>query len=180
MTIKAIETVYNGYRFRSRLEARWAVFFDAAGIPYQYEPEGFDLGEAGWYLPDFRLPEQDIWVEIKGRDRQEFNTKCQALSEYTEFVLCISGDPWPNEYHIDIYTGGIPYLDCMVAFTTEYHRLRDGREKTAWFLEIRPSILPEIGGIIIKKLLGVYQYIRLEEAFGKARQARFEHGETPR
>ena len=27
--IKAIETVYNGYRFRSRLEARWAVFFDA-------------------------------------------------------------------------------------------------------------------------------------------------------
>jgi hypothetical protein len=32
-----------GYRFRSRLEARWAVFFDVAGIPWQYEPEGFDL-----------------------------------------------------------------------------------------------------------------------------------------
>ena len=30
--IKAIETYYKGYRFRSRLEARWAVFFDAAGI----------------------------------------------------------------------------------------------------------------------------------------------------
>jgi hypothetical protein len=27
--IKAIETSYKGYRFRSRLEARWAVFFDA-------------------------------------------------------------------------------------------------------------------------------------------------------
>ena len=26
--IKAIETYYKGYRFRSRLEARWAVFFD--------------------------------------------------------------------------------------------------------------------------------------------------------
>lgn len=27
--VKAIDTVYKGYRFRSRLEARWAVFFDA-------------------------------------------------------------------------------------------------------------------------------------------------------
>ena len=41
--IKAIETEYNGYRFRSRLEARWAVFFDAMGIKYEYEPEGFEL-----------------------------------------------------------------------------------------------------------------------------------------
>ena len=41
MDIKPIETYYNGYRFRSRLEARWAVFFDALGVPYEYEPEGF-------------------------------------------------------------------------------------------------------------------------------------------
>ncbi len=31
--IKAIETRYKGYRFRSRLEARWAVFFDALSVP---------------------------------------------------------------------------------------------------------------------------------------------------
>lgn len=43
--IKSIETYYNGYRFRSRLEARWAVFFDAAGIKYEYEPEGFELDD---------------------------------------------------------------------------------------------------------------------------------------
>lgn len=30
--MKAIETRYKGYRFRSRLEARWAVFFDALGL----------------------------------------------------------------------------------------------------------------------------------------------------
>lgn len=41
--IKAIETVYGGYRFRSRLEARWAVFFNTLGIPFEYEKEGFDL-----------------------------------------------------------------------------------------------------------------------------------------
>lgn len=53
--IKAIETVYNGYRFRSRLEARWAVFFDALGVKYEYEPEGFELPSGQWYLPDFRV-----------------------------------------------------------------------------------------------------------------------------
>jgi nucleoside 2-deoxyribosyltransferase len=65
MNIKPIETLYKGYRFRSRLEARWAVFFDALGIKWEYEKEGYDLGEVGWYLPDFWLPEQQKWVEIK-------------------------------------------------------------------------------------------------------------------
>lgn len=79
MTIKAIETRYKGYRFRSRLEARWAVFFDALGIEWQYEPEGFERTEPVWhetlgrvgekvirYLPDFYLPQTDTWVEVKG------------------------------------------------------------------------------------------------------------------
>ena len=43
--IKAIETVYRGHRFRSRHEARWAVFFDSLGVDWVYEPEGFDLTE---------------------------------------------------------------------------------------------------------------------------------------
>lgn len=70
MTIKPIETRWNGYRFRSRLEARWAVFFDALGLSWEYEPEGFDLGEAGYYLPDFRVrgPQDAVcWYEVKPR-----------------------------------------------------------------------------------------------------------------
>lgn len=63
--IKAIETCYNGYRFRSRLEARWAVFFDTAGIKYRYEEQGFEKdGER--YLPDFYLPQLDVYAEVKG------------------------------------------------------------------------------------------------------------------
>lgn len=62
--IKPIETRYKGYRFRSRLEARWAVFFDALGIKYEYEPQGWDL-DGKWYLPDFWLPEQMCFLEIK-------------------------------------------------------------------------------------------------------------------
>ena len=62
MEIKAIETDYNGYKFRSRLEARWAVFFDAAKIKYEYEPEGYELADNERYLPDFYLPDEDIFV----------------------------------------------------------------------------------------------------------------------
>lgn len=63
--IKPIETRYKGYRFRSRLEARWAVFFDHLHIEWQYEPERFPLGDRT-YLPDFWLPEHHCWAEVKG------------------------------------------------------------------------------------------------------------------
>lgn len=71
--IKAIETRYAGCHFRSRLEARWAVFFDALGIKWEYEPQGF---ETEWrlsleegvirYLPDFYLPDAGCYAEVKG------------------------------------------------------------------------------------------------------------------
>jgi nucleoside 2-deoxyribosyltransferase len=63
--IKAIETKYKGYRFRSRTEARWAVFFDTAGVPWQYELEGFHLPSGRKYLPDFYLPTHKAWLEVK-------------------------------------------------------------------------------------------------------------------
>jgi nucleoside 2-deoxyribosyltransferase len=71
--IKAIQTVYKGYKFRSRLEARWAVFFDALGLEWEYEPEGFDLGDGVWYLPDFRVKVRDkfysdVFFEIKAKN----------------------------------------------------------------------------------------------------------------
>jgi hypothetical protein len=52
--VKAIETKYAGCLFRSRLEARWAVFFETLGLRWEHEPEGFKTS-AGWYLPDFRV-----------------------------------------------------------------------------------------------------------------------------
>ena len=64
--IPAIETKYRGMLFRSRLEARWAAFFDRAGWHWEYEP--FDL--SGW-VPDFaiRAPSgtarKPVLVEVK-------------------------------------------------------------------------------------------------------------------
>lgn len=81
---KVIETVYNGYRFRSRLEARWAVFFDTLEIKYEYEKEGYDL-EGTWYLPDFFLPDLDIFVEIKGQEPTSDELyKARQLALYTD------------------------------------------------------------------------------------------------
>lgn len=63
MQLKAIETEYKGYRFRSRLEARWAVFFETIGYRWEYEPEGFEL-PSGRYLPDFFV-EEGGYFEVK-------------------------------------------------------------------------------------------------------------------
>jgi hypothetical protein len=83
MTIRAIETAYNGYRFRSRLEARWAVALDTLAVRYEYEKQGFDLGAAGRYLPDFWLPDHDFWVEVKGtqEDAAADWEKIEALAD---------------------------------------------------------------------------------------------------
>lgn len=48
--MKSHPTVYDGVLFRSRLEARWAAFFDIIGWQWEYEP--IDL--EGW-TPDFRV-----------------------------------------------------------------------------------------------------------------------------
>jgi len=48
--IKAHETFYEGVIFRSRLEARWAAFFDILGWKWEYEPIDID----GW-TPDFMV-----------------------------------------------------------------------------------------------------------------------------
>jgi hypothetical protein len=95
--ILPIETTYRGYRFRSRLEARWAVFFDAAGIEFYYEPEAYQTSLGG-YLPDFYLPKfaGGIFVEVKhhgGFGVKEWD-KCQELSLLTKKqVLLAEGPP---------------------------------------------------------------------------------------
>ena len=42
------------------------MFFDALGVKYEYEPEGFVLSDGTYYLPDFYLPESKSWFEVKG------------------------------------------------------------------------------------------------------------------
>lgn len=110
--IKPIQTNYKGYLFRSRLEARWALFFDEMGIKYEYEPEGFVLGDSTCYLPDFYLPECKTYVEVKGSGaiditiidgRITFANGRESASKYAKFAdaidcnsnyMIVQGDPY--------------------------------------------------------------------------------------
>jgi hypothetical protein len=40
--------------------------FNAIGLEYEYEIEGFEMGEIK-YLPDFYIPSLNRWFEIKGK-----------------------------------------------------------------------------------------------------------------
>ena len=64
---EAIPTDYTGLQFRSKLEARWAVFLDHLRIEWVYEPQRFHHGNCS-YLPDFYLPNLKTWIEVKGSD----------------------------------------------------------------------------------------------------------------
>lgn len=65
--IQAVPTRYAGVLFRSRLEARWAVFMDEVGQEWEYEPERISLPGGGTYLPDF-ITGEGGYLEIKGAE----------------------------------------------------------------------------------------------------------------
>lgn len=185
--IKAIETVYNGYRFRSRLEARWAVFFDALGIKYEYEPEGFDLGKLGYYLPDFWLSELEWWVEVKGTFPTEDEIeKAAGLAHFGKkdvIISWINFDPKRVHWGLSFTTdkdGVFHSYETVALHRCEYCGGYDFRpvwinEQLAWcfckciFENDKTTARPMI-----------WHDDSIINAYVAARQARFEHGETPK
>jgi hypothetical protein len=111
--IKAIDTKYDGCLFRSRLEARFAVYFNYLGVEWLYEPEGFELGINGRYLPDFFFPKFKLYAEVKPI---KFNylehSKCRRLANLTQCnVIELVGIP-----HMEMYNVIIPsrYFICPI------------------------------------------------------------------
>lgn len=95
-SIKAIETEYAGCRFRSRLEARWAVFFDKLGIRWLYEPQGYVLGNGERYLPDFWLPDNAVWAEVKGSPTETDLFTLHAASAADGLPISYEGGASPS------------------------------------------------------------------------------------
>ena len=168
--LKPIETVYRGYRFRSRLEARWAVFFDTLELPWKYEDEGYELGPAGWYLPDFSFEQVFTEIKPKGYPSDRTQLLCEQLATCSDKgVQLVCGDPWPDEYEGFYFApnAGLVYIDA--AF----------------------YCCPGCGAVGMSGLNsqlcwtcgGQYQFgfasKSLMRAYAAARGARFEHGETP-
>lgn len=112
MSIKAIDTKYNGFNFRSRLEARWAIFFDVIGLKYEYEVEGFEMNGIR-YLPDFYIPSLDRWFEIKAKSLSEYEMKkCEEFcfnkdNKNIKSSILIGS---PEVIKIDSFVGIIEYV----------------------------------------------------------------------
>jgi len=84
------------------------VFFDALGIKWEYEKEGYDLGPAGWYLPDFWLPEQQCWVEIKATFPNGVDT--EKLLAFGTALETNRDEDGERTGYLHIYVGS-PYFD---------------------------------------------------------------------
>lgn len=119
--IKAINTRYKGYNFRSRLEARWAVFLDTLGWSWGYEVQGYDLGVGGqgWYLPDFELKDSRLWLEVKPVRHEwvvgeavKYNAlvaagNAQFGGQEVCSLILVEGDPLEHTAHI--FEGGVDF-----------------------------------------------------------------------
>ncbi len=75
-------TFYRNSLFRSRLEARWAVFFDTFELEWEYEPETFVLPNHQQYTPDFWIKNLG-WIEIKpSYEAFSCNPKYNLFAQY--------------------------------------------------------------------------------------------------
>lgn len=156
--MKAIETEYAGCRFRSRTEARWAVFFDARGWRWEFEPEGFEL-PSGRYLPDFRVwtkgtHSDPLWFEVK-----PFTADCPPDARWADLAK-------GSELHV------------LTAYGM--HRPGDGC-KEAW--ERRRQAEPHAGRLVLPDgrgwMLGPFWTTPVfDHAWTAASSARFEFGES--
>jgi hypothetical protein len=171
--IRAIETLYRGCRFRSRLEARWATFFQTLGIRWCYEPEGFVLSTGDWYLPDFliHLKNQSLWVEIKptGMPAPLF-AQFMADIKQPGTVLHEIPDPasiYEGAAEYEIFDNG-GYFDSPYQFCICTTCGAVGFEFSGWSDRI-PCDCKNNGG-------GTHDHPRILRALAAARSARFEAG----
>jgi hypothetical protein len=127
--MKALPTKYDGITFRSRNEARWAIFFDVMGIKWTYEEQGYKLSNGETYLPDFRIrlaSGKYLYVEAKPDNFDKFDvvnhgylTKLYDFSKESGcVVLIIDGNPDKKPY--DLINGSQDWPSLQLAFWQDY------------------------------------------------------------
>lgn len=192
MLITPLETSYKGYRFRSRTEARWAVFFNELRLEYTYESEGFVLDKGVCYLPDFKVttPQgKTMWVEVKGDDVEADNKfdLFQKKLDYSARSVLVHGDPysylglnedsWKSKRSV-CPRCGLPNVDGSWDDFMCYHC--DMETDSGGGLPMERGVLgrmvqPHKGLILLDD--GLSWAKTLYGAATVARRARFEHGE---
>lgn len=189
-TGKAIQTEWNGRLFRSRLEARWAVYFESLGRPWVYEPEGYDL-PSGRYLPDFWLPTNEsehpvagYFCEIKPEEPSE-REKALAMELFmatSHRVLIVCGQPVEGKCWVWKIHGPIAWDDGR---STPPHWMRGHELDDDFVMSVNEtrSFFPLFHTFHNAKG-AKYDTVppdgAVRRALRAASTARFEHGEQPR
>jgi len=169
--IRAIETRYAGHRFRSRLEARWAVFFDALGIDWEYEADGFET-PAGRYLPDFRIElhfpfSTWTWFEVKPPGAAD-DPRHQAFVDGGNFLTIARGIP---RSYADQY-GPRHFLITHDPRNSPFSRPGNVQRVGFWYSPSTKRTTTFTASTEPNRWI--------DAAYAAARSARFEHGETGR
>ena len=167
--MKPIETLYGAYLFRSRLEARWAVFFNHCGVRYVYEHQGYRL-PSGLYLPDFWLPHHNNFVEVKPINLLptksfEFGPDFEYQTPYGSVPI---DDVFPQELNLAWELHRATNSFVVVAYGDPYHAIHDLTVVEASSKGLRASSVD-----------GWFLFFEgdLWEAAKAARAGPFEHGE---
>ena len=189
MKIKSIDTIYKDFKFRSRLEARWAIFFDELGLLWEYEKEGFEV-DGLKYLPDFCLPALDCQIEVKG-DMPGYLEKLKAVKlclVSKKDVHIFVGEPYEGESYSSLTFSGHslpperisemledPQEYAVDWFSTEGF-VSDAAPIYFWIESDKVALRQ---GQISKEEWAMHNIVpgKLRKAYVDARQARFEFGD---
>lgn len=202
---KSLDTEYAGYRFRSRLEARWAVALDSLGVDWEYEPQTLQIGKRidcddipddGYaYLPDFWLPELSLWVDVKATMTDEQGIRLLNTAAY----LSNPGDWGCGGGNDMAILPRIPRLgETVPPFILHMHKgllqaagfhsfvTRDGCYGDVHPVHLCWDVDDDLRGaasrvcrLISEPMLDSYPGSPLSQALAKARRARFEWGQHP-
>lgn len=195
-TFVAMPVTYKGTRFRSKLEAKWAVFFDLCGVEWVYEP---DVSVPGvYYQPDFLLknvlavhgffsddnPEipviGNLFVEVKGQMSKNDAEKVLNFSNKHPILVTTDfpeGETWDSLFSSAM--NGADHGQHEVRLQYNFRTI-DNDE-----FELMPAIATKNGTPFMALVGADGNYERWAEheatecAYSIARNAKFDHGQTP-
>lgn len=140
--VESLRTTWRGIEYRSRTEARWAVFFDALGIHFAYEPQSFRLSTGSNYLPDFYLTHFSAWFEVKPAHDAIVTDECVkartlAKDQTDRKVWLAMGVPAADKFNVlplEKWNDGISIEDILGPPENRFQFQEDRRDEDVFWL----------------------------------------------
>jgi len=176
----AIETRLSGVLYRSRLEARWAIWFRELGIEVEYEAHGYRVaGRMRW--PDFWSETLGCYIEVKPEGVEPDEALALGVAEASgEPLLWLSGNPRAHGHKVTWF----PRADLPPVPNLRWALGR--RTQELWLLGVAPPIAirlsPSLDGPLTWETARGLEWPRpdagaLKEAYRQASTYQFEDSE---